>query len=143
MGLAGDEPGGGGARRHHRRLTGYRQNFTQPLLKRGSRGDLVVWAQEHLVGAGQEVPVTGIFGKQTYAAVRAFQSAHGLPADGAIGTATWQALLAVEPVRQPWSAPGSKPATAQPPANREIPPSRPISASLPARAYEIDPGPTP
>ena len=54
---------------------------------------MVVWAQEHLIGGRGRVPVTGIFGRQTRAAVRAFQEAHGLPVDGVIGTDTWGALL--------------------------------------------------
>ena len=33
-----------------------------PVLAKGSRGDLVVWAQEHLKGADESVPVTGYFG---------------------------------------------------------------------------------
>ena len=86
-------------------MLGYRPIADHPLLKRGSRGDLVVWAQEHLVAAGQtELPVTGVFGRQTYSAVRAFQDAHGLPADGAIGTATWSSLLSAEPARPRWAA---------------------------------------
>ncbi len=123
-------------------IVGYRPLVTHPILKRGSRGDLVVWAQEHLLGAGLALPVTGIFGKQTYAAVRAFQESHGLEADGAMGTTTWESLLTIPPVRQPWS--GARPnAQGGAPASRAIPPSRPQSASLPAKAYEIDPGPRP
>ena len=57
--------GVGGARRHQRLAAGDRlpPSFTQPLLKRGSKGDLVVWAQEHLLAAGEDIPVNGIFGK--------------------------------------------------------------------------------
>jgi hypothetical protein len=124
-------------------IVGYRPLLTQPILKRGSKGDLVVWAQEHLLGAGLEVPVTGIFGRQTNAAVRAFQASHGLPADGAIGTSTWQSLLTIEPVREPWSASGAKTGAGGAASSRAIPPGRPLSASLPAKADEIDPGPEP
>ncbi|MFP5341376.1 MAG: penicillin-insensitive murein endopeptidase [Candidatus Limnocylindria bacterium] len=38
-------------------------------------------------------PVDGIFGASTEAAVKAFQSARGLPADGRVGETTWTALL--------------------------------------------------
>lgn len=120
---------------------GYRPVLTQPLLKRGSMGDLVVWAQEHLQAAGQPAaPINGEFEKRTYSAVRSFQAAHGLTADGAIGTATWQALLNFEPVRPLWAGyrAGRKGGAA---ASRAIPPHRPRSASLPAMAYEIGPGP--
>jgi putative peptidoglycan binding protein len=124
-------------------IVGYRPLLTQPIVKRGSRGDLVVWAQEHLLGAGQSIPVTGIFGKQSYAAVRAFQSSHGLAADGTIGTSTWQELLTFEPVRQPWSGTGETASAGVGTTSRAIPPSRPKSASLPAKAYEISPKPRP
>ena len=103
---------------------------------------MVVWAQQHLVGAGPDVPVTGFFGKLTRGAVRCLPGARGLPADGAIGTATWRSLLGFTPV--PGALVG-RPARRrrrlrQP---RAMPPSRPLSASLPAQAYEIDPGPAP
>jgi len=125
-------------------LVGYRPIVTHPLLKRGSRGDLVVWAQEHLVGAGQtQLPVTGIFGKQTYSAVRSFQVSRGLPADGAVGTTTWSALLSVAPVRPTWSARRARTSSNGAAASRVVPASRPASASLPAKAYEIAPGPAP
>jgi hypothetical protein len=125
-------------------VAGYQPIFSQPVLKRGSRGDLVVWAQEHLIGAGQAgLPVNGIFGKLTYATVRAFQSSRGLSADGVIGTSTWRALLNVRPVRPRWSGGSSKTASGGARASRILTPSRPLSASLPAKAYEIDPGPAP
>jgi hypothetical protein len=119
-------------------VAGYRQNFTQPLLKRGSRGDMVVWAQEHLITAGQDIPVTGIYGKVTVAAAKKFQAAHGLPADGQIGTTTWRALLAFPAYRMPWAG-----TTSSASSSRVGQPRRPLSASLPAKGYEIEPGPTP
>jgi hypothetical protein len=125
-----------------RPVTGYRQNFTQPLLKRGSKGDLVVWAQEHLIAAGEDIPVTGVYGKATIAAVRTYQGAHGLPVDGAIGTTTWQSLLSFTPYRTPWSGTGAR-ARAGPSSSRVRSPSRPLSASLPAKADEIGPSPVP
>lgn len=121
-----------------RPLTGYRQEVVHPLLKPGSRGDMVVWAQEHLIAAGAAgLPVTGIFGRQTYGAVRAFQSEGGLRPDGRIDTATWEALLRFTPYRMRWAATSSRRGA------RALPPRRPLSASLPARADEIPPGPLP
>jgi Putative peptidoglycan binding domain len=119
-----------------RPVTGFRQSFSQPLLKRGSKGDLVVWAQEHLLGAGALLPVTGVFGKQTYAAVRAFQQSHGLTADGAIGTETWGALLAVTPTPVHWAGIATGNGAS---SSRAQPPHRPLSASLPPRRDEIGP----
>jgi Putative peptidoglycan binding domain len=125
-------------------VLGYQPVLSHPVLKRRSRGDLVVWAQEHLRAAGQvQLPVTGIFGKLTRAAVRAFQEDQGLPVDGVIGMTTWRALLAFEPVRPRWSGRRAKRRRRRASASRAIPPRRPLSASLPARAYEIDPGPAP
>jgi hypothetical protein len=123
-----------------RPLTGYRLDLTQPLLKRGSKGDMVVWAQEHLITAGDEVPVTGIYGKATTAAVKAFQEGHRLPVDGQIGTETWQALLTFTPHRMRWSAPATNSSAT---TSRATPARRPLSASLPAKAYEIPRAPKP
>ena len=123
-------------------IGGYLPIASQPLLRRGSRGDLVVWAQQHLVGAGASLPVTGFFGRRTAAAVRAFQLSRGLPVDGKVGTDTWPVLLEATPVRPRWSARRARTrAGAGDP--RPAPASRPLSASLPAHAYEIDPGPAP
>jgi hypothetical protein len=143
-----------------RPVAGYRPVVAHPFLKRGSRGDLVVWAQERLIGAGlTQVPVTGVFGRATYAAVRSFQAAQGLPADGAIGTDTWSALVNFTPYRMRWAGEtssasaggastlttgqGGAATTGEEEARagaRARGPRRPISASLPAKAYEIGSG---
>ncbi|HXV04358.1 MAG TPA: peptidoglycan-binding domain-containing protein [Solirubrobacterales bacterium] len=133
-------------------IAGYLPVVSRPVLKRHSRGDLVVWAQEHLRAAGQAtVPVNGAFDRATYEGVAAFQGASGLPVDGTIGEATWQALLAYEPLSPRWA--GSRARRGGAAASRggggtagrmggatderAVPPHRPLSASLPARAYEI------
>lgn len=132
----GREWGALGADSAARPVTGYRLGVVHPLLKRGSKGDMVVWAQEHLIAAGHELPVTGIYGKLTRAAVREFQEERGLPENGAVDTETWEALMALTPYRMQWA--GTKASGA---AGRAVEASRPASASLPAKAYEIDPGP--
>lgn len=122
-------------------VSGYSPVVDHPLLKRGSRGDMVVWAQQHLQAAAQpQLPVTGIFGKRTRSAVRSFQAGQGLPVDGAIGTETWRSLLNFDPVRPRWAGRRAKRGSGAT-ASRALPPRRPLSASLPAKAYEIDPGP--
>jgi peptidoglycan hydrolase-like protein with peptidoglycan-binding domain len=123
-----------GAAAADRPLSGYEPEVVHPLLKIKSKGDMVVWAQERLVGAGAELPVTGIFGSETSAAVQAFQEAHGLVVSGVIGTETWQALLAYEPERVEWAA-ASAGTSAD--ASRARPARKPLSASLPPKADEI------
>jgi putative peptidoglycan binding protein len=119
-----------------RPLSAYSVEVVHPLLKIKSKGDLVVWAQERLVSAGAELPVTGLFGSETRAAVLAFQEAHELPVTGVIGTETWQALMAYEPERVQWSA--ARPGTGAL-GTRAAPAHRPLSASLPPKADEIPP----
>jgi Putative peptidoglycan binding domain len=104
--------------------------------KVGSRGDLVVWAQEHLVGAGAQIAVDGAYGGGTAAAVSAFQASNGLPQTGQIDQATWPALLRVTPVMRDWTA--NAKASAALAGDRSGPPS----AWLPARRDEVPPGPT-
>ena len=131
----GREWGALAARSALRPLARYRVEVEHPLLKRGSRGDMVLWAQQHLLAAGETVPLTGIFGRQTRVAVRGFQEAHGLTVDGAIATETWEALLTYEPRRARWAGRSGR-GTARP-----LPARRPPSASLPARGYEIGAAP--
>jgi hypothetical protein len=93
-------------------------------LAKGKQGDLVIWAQQHLKGAGQPVTVDGDFGAATEAAVQSFQASAGLPVTGQIDTATWQALLQHAPAPAKWAASSTAPKTAKLPALRyEIPPS--------------------
>jgi hypothetical protein len=132
---SGQEWGAVGAAGALRPVTGYRLEVVHPLLKKGSKGDMVVWAQEHLVAAGAELPITGIFGPQTARAVHTFKEEHGLPANAIIDTDAWNALLIFTPVPGQWA-----PRRARPGA-RPRPASRPLSASLPAKAYEIPPRP--
>ncbi len=74
-------------------LRGFAPNRILATLPPHAQGDLVVWAQEHLISAGTRIAVDGDFGPGTLSAVKRFQSAHGLAADGVIGTQTWTALL--------------------------------------------------
>lgn len=65
----------------------------------GSTGDAVRGVQEefqfrNLSGdPGKGVQVDGVFGPKTEAAVRGFQQALGLAADGIVGPLTWRALI--------------------------------------------------
>lgn len=65
----------------------------QPTVYSGSRGESVKTLQERLNAKGYNAgSVDGIFGKNTQAAVMAFQKANGLAADGIVGPLTWGKL---------------------------------------------------
>lgn len=112
-----------------------------------ARGDLVVWIQEHLLGAGEPDAVDGRFGPTTRAAVEAFQQAHGLLVDGIVGPDTWAALLRYRPAPISWVRRGRQTvATSDAAVGRAArvagagAPLRlwtPSSAELPARRNEI------
>ena len=65
-----------------------------PLIRRGAIGNITKLLQEKLNSFGFNCgSVDGIFGIATDAAVIAFQTAHGLIADGVVGMNTWKVLL--------------------------------------------------
>jgi hypothetical protein len=109
-------------------------NSALAIIHRGSKGDLVVWAQEHLLSAGYSVPVSGKFDAATLAAATAFQAAHGLGVDGVIGPLTWQALLRYAPARVTWAKAGARVARA---AGGGLVAPVPASASLRATRDEL------
>ena len=77
-----------------------------PALSKGSKGDQVLWLQQHLASydASVAVQVGGRFTAATDAVLRAFQTARGLPSTGVTDAATWLAALAL-PVRPvDWTA---------------------------------------
>jgi hypothetical protein len=82
------------------------------------------------VGQGEEAPVLHHRGLDVC----------GPAQERLVGTGTWESRLNFTPYRMRWS--GSR-ARAGISSSRMQPPSRPLSASLPARAYEIRPGPAP
>ncbi len=115
---------------------GARLPVVYPTLTTGSKGDLVIWAQQHLAGAGLglDAPVGGVYGPRTAGNVAAFQTTRGLPATGSIDGPTWQALLTVVPVYVEWANAAS--------AGRSAlggSPGAPASASLAPVANEIPP----
>jgi peptidoglycan hydrolase-like protein with peptidoglycan-binding domain len=64
-----------------------------PILKIDSSGDAVKIVQNVLKMNGfYKGSVDGIFGPITEAAVKKFQTAKGLSADGIVGPKTWYAL---------------------------------------------------
>lgn len=70
---------------------------------RGSRGDVVVWAQQHLLAVGQRVKVNGVYGATTEQAVANFQTFNALPVTGKVDPVTWPALLSHAPAPVDWA----------------------------------------
>ncbi|MEI2579779.1 peptidoglycan-binding domain-containing protein [Scytonema sp. PRP1] len=61
-----------------------------PILKKGSKGDLVVTIQKILLTTKDySGSADGDFGVRTETAVKAFQKRVGLPQDGVVGDRTW------------------------------------------------------
>ncbi len=87
-------------------LTTVVPNTSYPELSRGSKGDQVLWMQEHLATAEATQETTGTFGSQTTTNLEAFQSAHSIPASGVTDAATWTALLALPAVAVDWTGGG-------------------------------------
>lgn len=81
--------------------------------KTGSRGDLVVWAQQHLEGAGSSISVDGDYGPGTASAVRDYQTSKGLAATGVLDEATWPTLLRETPTVPNWAGAAAKAASAK------------------------------
>lgn len=87
-----------------RGVKNYDPVFSYPLLKSGSRGDLVVLAQELLLAHGADgLFVDGDFGRKTREAVSVLQGSAGISQTGQIGDLTWSKLLERDPVSTAWS----------------------------------------
>jgi hypothetical protein len=78
-----------------------------PALAQGSKGDEVIWLQQHLVSFAPTVPIDGTFGPSTVQALIAFQTARGLPPSGETDPVTWQAVLSLPLAPVNWAAPAT------------------------------------
>jgi peptidoglycan hydrolase-like protein with peptidoglycan-binding domain len=87
-------------------LTSVTPNASYPELSSGSKGDQVLWLQEHLASAVPTQEVTGTFSSQTTANLETFQTAHAIAPSGVAEAATWAALLALPPVAVDWTGGG-------------------------------------
>jgi hypothetical protein len=103
---------------------------TYPELAKGARGDVVVWAQEHLISAGEGLSADGVFSAAMEEAVRDFQTVKALPVTGRLDAPTWPALLRYEPTVPDWTKAA---AAAGGPNSR----NGPRSSRLPARRDEL------
>lgn len=81
---------------------------TSPLLKKGAKGDQVLWLQEHLASVYPSQQVTGVFGPETTADLEAFQASKGLPQTGETDASTWGDLLALPPIAVSWTGGSAK-----------------------------------
>jgi hypothetical protein len=106
-----------------------------PTLSRGSKGDMVVWAQQHLLAAKKSVKVNGVFDTRTLNAVKSFQRDKHVGVSGRIDVPTWQKLLKRAAAKIQWSQTAR---TAKVGASGGTSPE-PASANLPALMYEIPP----
>lgn len=67
-------------------------------IRKGSKGDDVIYCQERLKALGfYPGTIDGKFGSKTKAAVEAFQRANGLGVDGVVGPLTWEKLESDKP----------------------------------------------
>ena len=105
---------------------------SMPTLRQGSRGSAVTDLQRRLAAAGfSPGAADGIFGSLTGAAVRSFQRARGLGADGIVGPQTWGALLGTPPNAPGVGVPATPPVPTLPPV-----PYKPASG-LRARIVQV------
>jgi peptidoglycan hydrolase-like protein with peptidoglycan-binding domain len=87
-----------------------------PALGNGSKGDQVVWLQQHLHSAEAPLAVTGIFDAATIAAVRQLQGTRGYSQTGSMDPVTWQAALSLPVTPVDWTTrkpPGASAASAR------------------------------
>ena len=71
-------------------------------LRKGDKGEAVRNLQKQLLALGYPLPkygADGSFGKETEAAVKAFQQDNGLTADGVAGKKTMEALEKAKPMQ--------------------------------------------
>jgi hypothetical protein len=87
-------------------LTSVTPNPSWSELGQGSKGDPVLWMQEHLATAIPTQATTGVFDSTTKVNLAQFQSTRGIAPSGHTEAATWQALLALPPVPVDWTGGG-------------------------------------
>jgi hypothetical protein len=64
-----------------------------PTLDKGTKGDQVVWLQQHLASFDPTVAVSSTFDAATDTALRNLQASRNLPVTGETDALTWQAVL--------------------------------------------------
>jgi len=99
-----------------------------PVFSRGARGDMIVWAQEHLTAAGVRTRANGVFDGTMKRRVVRFQTVAAMVPTGQLDAATWTALLSRPAAKVSWRRGVSAAAAG---------PNGPSSAHLPAVRDEI------
>ncbi len=103
-------------------------------IRRGAQGPAVSALQRALGRAGFPVDVDGVFGGQTWTAVRALQARHGCFVDGVVGPETMRAFDRVFGLSGGSTAPGPAPAPTPGPGPTPAPPAPgPVAAGVPPR----------
>lgn len=85
-------------------ITDPEEHMTYGTIRKGDKGPVVKYAQDLLISKGFNLPkygADGDFGNETLSAVKAFQKANGLTADGVIGSKTWAKLHEDKPAKLP------------------------------------------
>jgi hypothetical protein len=75
-----------------------------PALDGKSKGDQVIWLQQHLASFAPGLPIDGTVSPATKQALTSFQTSRGLPPTGETDPATWQAVLALPVTPVDWTA---------------------------------------
>lgn len=108
-------------------------------LRRGSQGEHVRRLQQALSDLGFDPQgVDGSFGPKTDAALRAFQRAAGIAADGEAGPATWAAIERMKGASNTTPAPAPAPVA---PAPAPVAPAPVLPAPAPAASLPLPPAP--
>lgn len=64
-----------------------------PTVKKGAKGNITKLIQKRLNSVGFSISVDGVFGNDTYNAIKVFQKNRKLSSDGIVGKNTWKFLL--------------------------------------------------
>lgn len=66
---------------------------TKPTLRKGSKGEWVLYLQNSLTRHGFKTINDGNYGRTTETTVKQFQKRHGLVPDGVVGPTTWNKII--------------------------------------------------
>jgi hypothetical protein len=79
-----------------------------PTLGKNAKGDEVIWLQQHLSATYPDVTASARFDAPTIAAVKALQTANGIPVTGTTDASTWAVALKLPYTPTDWTASAAK-----------------------------------